>query len=309
MDQIKHIPFGGPDKKESSLEQSEIVVLPLCYEANPSYGEGSLNGPIDILVASEQLECMDEETLINWYQARIHTRPLFFPSLTPEKGVQEMKGQAEIILKQHKFLLCLGGDHAITIGPVMAAAELYPEMAVLQVDAHLDLRNQWNGSRLNHACVVRRIMEDVKAPVIQVGIRSFSEEEAIYVKEKGLTPFFAHQISETDDTWIDDVVNLLPEHVYMTIDLDGLDPSEIPGTGTPEPGGLRYRQLVKLVRAVGKNRKVIAADINELAKIEGTQVSEYTAAKIATKLMVYCVIGKKLLTLKPVRCERPNQIR
>lgn len=291
MNQIKHIPFGGPDKIEADFEQSEIVVLPLCYEANPSYGEGSLNGPIDILVASEQLECMDEETLINWYQGGIHTRPLIFPSLNPDIGIQEMKAQASIILKQHKFLLSLGGDHAITIGPVMAAAELYPEMAVLQVDAHLDLRDTWNGSRFNHACVVRRIIEDVNVPVIQVGIRSFSEEEAIYVKEKELTPFFAHQISEKDDTWIDDVVDSLPEHVYMTIDLDGLDPSELPGTGTPEPGGLRYRQLVKLIKTVGKNRTVIAADINELAKIEGTQVSEYTAAKIATKLFVYCVIG------------------
>lgn len=289
MTQLHHIPFGGKDKKEFSLEQANIVILPLCYEVNPSYGEGSQHGPSDILTASEQLECMDEETLINWYEARIHTRPLFFPSLTPETAVQEMKEQAEMIFSRQKFLLSLGGDHAITIGPVMAAKNHYPKMAVLQVDAHLDLRNEWNGSRFNHGCVVRRIIEQAKCPVTQVGIRSFSEEEARYVKENHLKPFFAHNLTEWDDSWIDAVVQTLPEHIYMTIDLDGLDPSEIPGTGTPEPGGLRYRQLVKLIKAVGKNRTVIAADINELAKIPGTQVSEYTAAKIATKLMVHCV--------------------
>ena len=287
------IPFGGPDKPETDLEDADIVILPLCYEADPSYGEGSQNGPIDLLVASEQLECMDEETWINWYQARIFTTPFFFPSLPPETAVAKMKTQAARYLKQNKFLLSLGGDHAITIGPVAAAAECYPGVGVLQIDAHMDLRNEWNGSPMNHACVARRIIEDCRCPVTQVGIRSFSEEEAIYLKQHELKPFFAHHIRETDDTWIDDVVNTLPEYVYITIDLDGLDPSEIPGTGTPEPGGLSYRQLIRLIKAVAKKRKVVAADINELAKIPGTQVSEYTAAKIAVKLIVHCVMEKQ----------------
>ena len=293
MTSTRPIPFGGPDKQETDLENADIVILPLCYEANPSYGEGSQNGPIDLLIASEQLECMDEETWINWYQARIYTAPPFFPSLPPEIGVNEMKAQAATYLKQNKFLLSLGGDHAITIGPVAAAAERYPGLGILQVDAHMDLRNEWNGSRLNHACVVRRIIEDSHCPVTQVGIRSFSEEEAAYVKKHNLKPFFAHHIREEKTDWIDAVVNTLPEYVYITIDLDGLDPSEIPGTGTPEPGGLAYGQLVHLIKAVAKKRKVVAADINELVKIPGTQVSEYTAAKIAVKLIVHCIMKKQ----------------
>jgi len=158
----------------------------------------------------------------------------------------------------------------------------------MQVDAHLDLRDEWNGSRYNHACVMRRVIEDVGLPAVQIGIRSFSPEEADYVRSRHLTPFYAHEINPRDNTWIERAVEALPENVYLTIDLDGLDPSVIPGTGTPEPGGLSYRQLVSLIRAVGKKRKVVAADINELAKIGGTQVSESTAAKIATKIFVYC---------------------
>lgn len=290
MAQNDLIPFGGPEKKESKLEEADIVILPLCYEVNPSYGEGSLHGPIDILKASEQLESMDEETWINWHTARIRTLPLFFPSSTPEEAIQEMKKKAETILKTGKFLLSLGGDHAITIGPAMAAKQIFPDMGLLQVDAHLDLRDQWNGSRFNHACVVRRIIEEAGCPVTQVGIRSFSEEEALYVRKNNLKPFWAHQLNAPDDAWIEAVIQTLPQRVYMTIDLDGLDPSEIPGTGTPEPGGLRYRQLIGLIRAVSQQRTLVAADINELAKIPGTQVSEYTAAKIATKLMVYGVM-------------------
>jgi len=200
-----------------------------------------------------------------------------------------MKKAAAAVLKRNKFLLSLGGDHAISIGPIMAAAEIHPDIGVLQIDAHLDLRDFWNGSRYNHACVMRRVADDIKIPFVQVGIRSFSPVEAGYMKRKKLKPFYAHDIDPMDDSWIDKAISFLPEKVYMTIDLDGLDPSVIPGTGTPEPGGLSYRQLVKLIKTVGGKRKVIAADITELAKIEGSQVSEYTAAKIATKIFIYCL--------------------
>jgi agmatinase len=122
-----------------------------------------------------------------------------------------------------------------------------------------------------------------------VGIRSFSPEEAQLIRKRGYTPFYAHEIEPFDDSWIDLVVEALPEMVYITLDLDGLDPSVIPGTGTPEPGGLSYRQVINLIKRVGSDRKVVAADINELVKIDGCQVSEYTAAKLASKIMVYCV--------------------
>ncbi len=289
MKRKKHIYFGSYEVPPRDFENSKAVVLPLCYENAPSYGAGSKNGPYHILNASMQLESMDEETLINWEEIGIHTLKPFVPSNDPEKAVNEMKNEALAVLKRDKFLLSLGGDHAISIGTIMAAAEIYPDLGVLQVDAHLDLRNSWNGSSYNHACVMRRVVDDMKIPVTQVGIRSFSQEEAEFVKNKKLKPFYAHKILSSNDLWINKAVQTLPEKVYITIDLDGLDPSVIPGTGTPEPGGLSYRQLVKLIKTVGKKRTVIAADINELAKVEGFNVSEFTAAKIATKIFVYCL--------------------
>ena len=150
------------------------------------------------------------------------------------------------MLSRKKFLLSLGGDHAVSIGPIIAASEACPGIGVLQIDAHMDLRNTWNGSRWNHACVMRRVADDMKLPFVQVGIRSFSPEEAEYVREKRLRPFYAHEIEPADDTWIGEVLCALPETVYLTIDVDGLDPSVMPGTGTPEPGGLSYRQLIRL---------------------------------------------------------------
>ncbi len=285
----KSIRFGDAETPAVRLDDAGIVVLPICYENAPSYGTGSKEGPLFILNASTQLENIDEETLTDWGKAGIHTLAPLVPSGDPEKAVNEMKRAAAAVLEKNKFLLSLGGDHAISIGPIMAAAKIYPDLGVLQIDAHLDLRDTWNGSRYNHACVMRRVVEDLNLPVVQVGIRSFSPEEAEYVNRKKLKPFYAHNIDPSDDYWRRKVVHSLPEKVYITIDLDGLDPSVLPGTGTPEPGGLSYRQLIKLIKAVGKEKKVIAADINELAKIEGSQVSEYTAAKIATKIFVHCL--------------------
>jgi agmatinase len=285
----KPIHFGDAEIPAVELDDAGIVILPLCYENAPSYGTGSQEGPLHILNASAQLENIDEETSTFWGKAGIHTLPPLVPSKDPEKAVKEMKKAALAVLKQKKFLLSLGGDHAISIGPIAAAAEIHPDIGVLQIDAHLDLRNRWNGSKYNHACVMRRVADDLNLPITQVGIRSFSSEEADYVRRNNLKPFYAHTIDPSDDYWRRKVVHSLPEKVYITIDLDGLDPSVLPGTGTPEPGGLSYRQIIKLIKAVGKEKRVIAADINELAKIEGSQVSEYTAAKIASKIFVYCL--------------------
>jgi len=289
MDKNKFIPFGGLEFQVADIEAARIVVLPICYACAPSYGTGSETGPFHILKASEQLESLDEESLIDWGQLQIHTAEPMFPIGEPEQAILEMKTAAERILARKRFLLSLGGDHAISIGLIMAASKLYPHIGVLQIDAHLDLREEWNGSNYNHACVMRRVTEDVGVPIVQVGIRSFSVEEANYVQTKGFKPFFAHKIDPFDNSWIQNVLDALPQEVYMTIDLDGLDPAILPGTGTPEPGGLSYRQLLNLIKAVGRHRRVVAADITELTKIEGSHVSEYTAARIAAKIFVSCL--------------------
>lgn len=284
-----HIPFGGHESQHGDVDTAGIVVLPLCYEQSPSYGSGSGEGPYHILTASEQLESIDEETLVDWVDLGIHTLEPLLPGQNPADAIRQMQDAAESVLSRGRFLLSLGGDHAISLGPIRAAASHFPDLGILQIDAHLDLRDKWNGSRYNHACVMRRVVEDLGLKVKPVGTRSFSPEEADLVVKQVVSPVFAHQIAErTDDGWIDEIVSGLPDTVYVTIDLDGLDPAALPGTGTPEPGGLTYRQVTRLLRRTGERRQVVAADINELAKIPGTQVSETTAAKIATKIMVYC---------------------
>ncbi len=281
------IPFGGTSY-QTDLNQAKIVILPLCYEGAVSYGTGTGNAPLHFLEASDQLEELDEETLINWSQLNIHTCTPMFPSKDPETAVLQMKAAAESILEKNKFLLSVGGDHASSIGPVMACAEFFSDLGVIQIDAHADLRNEWNGSRYNHACVMRRIADDIKLPFVQVGIRSFSPEESDYIRQHNLSPFYAHTIDPLNHEWIEKAVDLMPKNVYLTIDVDGLDPAIMPGTGTPEPGGLSYRQVVSLIKMLGRKRNVVAADITELSKIPGTQVSEYTAVKLATKIFVFC---------------------
>jgi agmatinase len=167
------IHFGGIEIDPPNFDEARIIVLPLCYEHAPSYGSGSHEGPYHILKASEQLESMDEETFINWSTIPIHTLAPVFPEGSPEEAVLEMKAASKRVLKAGKFLLSLGGDHAITIGPVMAAKEIYPQLGVLQIDAHTDLRQEWNGSSYNHACVMRRLADDVKTPLFRWGYGLF----------------------------------------------------------------------------------------------------------------------------------------
>ena len=289
MTQNEIIPFGGEAIQIEQIENARILVLPIFYEMAPSYGSGAGEGPYHLLNASVELECLDEETLVDWRKLGIHTLSGLTPTNDPEKAVKEIAEAAGQHLATDKFLLSIGGDHAITIGLSKAVAEKYPDVGILQIDAHLDLRNQWNGSRYNHACVMRRISDDLKLPLVQVGIRSFCPEELDYIKTNHLYPFYAHNLNPADNSWMDDVVYALPDNVYLTIDLDGLDPAIMPGTGTPVPGGLTFRQVVELIKRVGREKNVVAADINELAKVEGSVVSEFTAAKLATKVFVYCV--------------------
>jgi agmatinase len=279
--------FGGDEVSPCSFNEAEIVVLPICYERSPSYGKGAAEAPRHILEASAQLEALDAETLINWTQFNIHTLPPLIPKGSAHQAVREIQDSAQRVLEKGKFLFCIGGDHAVTIGSFWAAIQCQPHLGVLQIDAHLDLRDSWNGSHYNHACVMRRIFEKTTHPIIQVGIRSICQEELDFINTHNLRPYYAHQISPESDAWIDEVVGQLPASVYLTIDVDGLDPSVLPGTGTPEPGGLTYRQLMKLIQSVGRHKHLVAADITEVMKIPGSLVSEYTAAKIASQIFIY----------------------
>jgi agmatinase len=285
---IKPLCFGEPGWQAGSMETARAVILPLCHEQGASYGRGSGQGPLHILEASQQLEALDDQTLTDWTRPGLFTLAPLFPGKKPRQAVERMQEAASTVLEAGKFLLSLGGDHAISLGPIMAAAQRFADLGVLQIDAHLDLRETWKKSRYNHACVMRRVVEDAGRPLVQVGIRAFCAEEAAFAAQKGLRPFYAHSIDGLDSAWINAVVAALPERVYLTVDLDGLDPSVIPGTGTPEPGGLSFGQVAALIAHLGRHRHVVAADINELVKIPGQQVSEYTAAKLGAKIIAFC---------------------
>jgi agmatinase len=264
------------------------VVLPLCYEGAVSYGTGCREGGVALLEASGQMECLDEQTLRPWVDLAIFTQAPRYPGGSPREAAAEMESAADAVLSAGKRLLSLGGDHAVSIGPIAAAARRFPGLTVVQVDAHLDLRETWNGSRFNHACVMRRASADLGLAILPIGIRSVAPEERDYLAANAIAPVFAHEMAGPDGRWRERVRDRLPETVYLTIDVDGLDPSVMPGTGTPEPGGLDYRQLLSLIQLLGSHTRVVAADIVELVKIPGNQVSEYTAARIAQKIITYC---------------------
>ncbi|MBI5845947.1 MAG: agmatinase [Deltaproteobacteria bacterium] len=282
-------PFGGDEALPENPEKARVTVVPVPYEANPSYGEGAADGPFHILSASGQMEMTDEETGRFWPEIGVLTLPPWDVPGEPDRMVEFLDRAAEGIFRKGTRPLFLGGDHAVTFPLVRAAARAHPGLGVLQIDAHTDLRHTWNGSVYNHACVMRRIVGDLGISSVAVGIRSFCALEAAFMAETGYRPFFAHHIAGSDGSWMEEAVERLPEKVYLTVDLDGLDPSVMPGTGTPEPGGLSYRELVALIRLVGKRRRVVAADVVELCAFPGSSVSEYTAARVAQKIIHFAL--------------------
>ncbi|MBW1990250.1 MAG: agmatinase [Deltaproteobacteria bacterium] len=278
------VPFGGWQAQRPP-GRARAVVLPIAYESGPSWGAGALHGAAHILDASTQLEDMDEDSLIRWDTLGVHTADILSPGPEPETAIPVIRRAARAILKTGKPFLALGGDHAITIGLVQAAAERHPGLAVVQIDAHLDLRDTWNGSPYNHGCVMRRIAGDMGLPCLQIAPRAVSSEELPVIERLGLNPLWAKDIPPGTD-WIHAAVERLPETVYLSLDADGLDPSIMPATGTPEPGGLTYRQAADIIEILCKKRNLVAADITELAPMENLHHPQYTLAKLARKILV-----------------------
>ena len=285
--------FGGEEAGQGDPATASVVVLPVPLEATVSYGGGTAAGPGALLRASGELEFIEEETgEPYWGAGEVATLP---PLPCPETQgdtaraalIESITDAARPVLARDAFLLTLGGEHALTTGPYRAAAEVHDDLAIVGIDAHLDLRDTYEGTPWSHACVLRRIVDEFSPRVLWVGARSLAAEERDFLKtEPAIDVRWAHAIAEEPDrSWIDRAIAPLPEKVYLTIDVDGLDPSIIPGTGTPEPGGLDYRTVLAFVRALAAQRTIVAADVVELAPIEGQQGSEFTSAKLAAKLV------------------------
>ena len=288
--------FGGEEAGQGDPATARAVVLPAPLEATVSYGGGTKHGPRTLLRASGELEFIEEETgEPYWRTGEVATLPaLELAAGDGRRAVETIAAAARPVLARDAFLLTLGGEHTISTGPFRAAAERHPGLGIVGIDAHLDLRDSYGGSKWSHACVLRRIVEEFDPQVLWVGARSLAAEERdLLATRPKIDVAWAHAIAEErDDSWIERVIAPLPEKVYLTIDVDGLDPSVMPGTGTPEPGGLDYRTVLRFGRTLAEKRTIVAADVVELAPIEGQQVSEFTSAKLAAKL-VAAVLGKK----------------
>jgi agmatinase len=285
--------FGGIAEEEfSSFEHSRVALLPVSYEGTVSYGTGTGEGAMAIVEASRNMELYDEETDTEVYQVGIHTLDEMKPIEPVEKMMDALYDRARKIIEAEKFMVMLGGEHSVS-GPVIRAhAEKYHNLSVLQIDAHADLRDSYDGTPHSHASIMARVVKDLRIPAVQVGIRSISVEEARSLDEGIPTKiFWAKDIAGRTDWW-DDAVDGLTENVYLTIDIDGLDPSLVPTTGTPEPGGLGWYEVLGLIRTLAKKRRVVGMDLTEFSRVEGLDAPAFLCAKLVYKCLNYIFEGQ-----------------
>lgn len=276
------IHFGDIPAEYCDPAESKIVILPIPYDGTSTWVKGSDKGPEALLEASANMELYDIETDSEVYLEGIFTESPIVESSSPEAMVKVAKAKTKELIDSGKFVVTIGGEHSVSIGPIQAHAERYKNMSVLQIDAHTDLRDSYEGSKNNHACVMARA-QDI-CPIVQVGIRSMDVGE----KER-LDPnrvFWAHRITKCDK-WMDSAIDLLTENVYLTVDLDGFDPSIMPSTGTPEPGGLMWYETLTFIRKVIEKKNLVGFDVVELCPNPLEKSSDFLATKLVYKILSY----------------------
>ncbi len=279
--------FGGIAEEEfSNFEHSRIVVWPVSYEGTVSYGAGTGRGAQAIIDASRNMELYDEETDAEVYKLGIHTieeSPSIEP---PEAMMQALYNRARQLVGSGKFVAMIGGEHSVSAPVIRAHAESYENLSVLQIDAHADLRDTYDGTPHSHASIMARVVKDMRIPSVQCGIRSISAEEARSIDEIPTRIFWAKDIVGRTDWW-DAAVDGLTDNVYLTIDIDGLDPSLVAQTGTPEPGGLGWYEVVGLIRTLARKRRVVGMDLTEYSYVEGQTASAFLCAKLIYKSLAF----------------------
>jgi len=291
MNQPTDLPFvfGGLEPHRSGFESASVLIWPVPYERTVSYGLGTREGPEAIIDASRYMELYDEELNGEIAEIGIHTLPAIDADRDPEEMIPALEREAQSLLRAEKFLCMLGGEHSITPPVVRAVHAKYPRLSVLQIDAHADLRESYEGSRFSHASAMRRVVES--CPAVQVGIRSLSIEEARAISSLPTRIFWAKDIVGRTD-WIDAAVEALTEDVYLTLDIDGLDPSVVPTTGTPEPGGLLWYDVLALLRSVAARRRIVGMDLVELCKSPISNAPSFLSAKLIYKTLGYIFRAK-----------------
>lgn len=287
--------FLAIEKQHSAYKSSEIVVLSAPFEKTVSYGHGTKNGPKGILEASHYVEFYDEE--LDWQlvfeKGICSLTPLNFKNLSIKKSINYIYDKVKALLDDNKFVVTLGGEHSLSLAPVKAHIEKYKDLSILQFDAHSDLRQSYEGSIYSHASVMARVAELTKN-IVQVGIRAQCIEEAKFIRENNIKTFYARNIrlNKYGKDWQKEVINSLSENVYITFDVDAFDPSFMPSTGTPEPGGLFWDETMNLLRLIGESKKIVGFDVVELAPVKGISSSDFTTAKLVYKLLNYAFINR-----------------
>ncbi len=278
--------FLGLEPRYSDYASARFVILPIPYDATASHRPGTRFGPSAIIAASEHLELFDEELGGEFHKCGIATLDALAPNAAgPQSMHEDVFKYARRVVRDGKTPIALGGEHGITSGLVRAVAGRHKRLSVLQIDAHADLRKEYEGSGYSHAAVMRRVLEYTEV-CVPVGLRNFSGEERRFMKRARLSPISARQCHCSND-WLDAVLDLLTDEVYITIDIDAFDPAYAPGTGTPEPGGLDWYQVTDLLHLVAEEKTIVGADIVEVIPLPGQSVTEYLAARLVYKLICY----------------------
>ncbi len=279
--------FAALPPELASWERARVAIVPVPYDGTASYRPGARRGPAAVLEASAQLEWYDEELGFEPCAVGVATLPPLEVAVEPERTLARVERVVADVLQGGKWPVVLGGDHSITVGAVRAVHGQYDgELGVLQLDAHADLRDAYQGSRWSHACVARRLLE-LGCRVAQVGVRSLSKGEAEFLQQSDrVQTVFAHELRAGLGPALD-AIEALPERVYVTLDLDALDPAAMPAVGTPEPGGLSWPELLQLLRRTFERKRVVGCDVVELCPVDGLHAPEFTAARLVYKLIGY----------------------
>lgn len=278
--------FLDSSPEQSNPDKARVFVIPVPYDSTTSYKSGARDGPNAIIEASRQMEDLDLELNRDISLIGIHTTPPLDPDVSgPEGMIARVRSAVHAAAAKGKMVTLLGGEHTITVGAVQAFAELHPDLSVLYLDAHADMRDAYMGSRWGHASVARRVVEI--SPLVEVGVRSASAEEISFIQQDDIPVFFWPESSGDKDKLANSVSENLTSNVYVSIDLDVFDPSEIAAVGTPEPGGMRWDEVTGLLRTIGQRHNIVGFDLVELSPSLGPNAGAYTAAKLAYKLMGY----------------------
>lgn len=277
--------FGGIEREYTDYKTSKVVILPFPYDATTSYVSGAREGPSAIIKASRNLELFDLETKKELYRKiGIHTFDEFCPSLdSPENEIQMVEKVVKDVIADKKFPVLLGGEHSLSVGAVRALKSKHKNLSVLQLDAHFDLRDEYENSKYNHACTMRRIGEI--CPFVQIGVRSASKPEYDYAVKNKIFSVSARDFSKGVSQ--EAINKRLTKEIYITIDLDVFDPAELPDVGTPEPGGLHWYDVLSFLKKISQEKNVVGFDVVELCPRQDNSPSSFLAAKLIYNLLNY----------------------